>query len=235
LASCFVFAFCERPRGCLGALMTKRNSEQCVFVVDDEQKVCEAIGETLEKCGVKVTCFNSAAECLEELRHHDCDVLITDLKMPGMDGVELLKNARIIAPWLPVLMITGYGNVPTAVKAVKAGAVDFVEKPLRKDDFVPRVKRLLKESERLDPRVGTPLTKGEARVLQLIVNGRSNKQIANMLHRSIRTIEVHRSRIMDKLGTENLIDLLKRAASMGLVDMRQQGPEEAEPERKDGP
>ena len=215
-------------------LMTKRNSEQCVFVVDDEPKVCEAICETLEKSGVKVTCFDSAAECLEELQHRDCDVLITDIKMPGMDGVELLKNARVIAPWLPVLMITGYGDIPTAVKAVKAGAVDFIEKPLSKDDFVPRVKRLLEESERLDPRVGTPLTKAEARVLQLVVNGRSNKQIADLLHRSVRTVEVHRSRIMDKLGTENLIDLLKRAASMGLVDMRQREPEETEPDREDG-
>ena len=209
----------ENVSRCRGVLMTTQSSKQAVFIVDDEPKVCEAICNTLEKSGVRVTTFNSGSECLEHLRLHKCDLLITDLKMPRMDGVELLTNARIIAPWLPVLMITGYGDVPMAVKAVRAGAVDFIEKPLRKDDFVRLAELLLKKSERLDPRVGTPLTKSEARVLQLIVNGRSNKEIAELLCRSTRTIEVHRGRLMRKLGAENLIDLLRRAAAMGLVDL----------------
>lgn len=199
--------------------MKSNKSQQCIFVVDDEPKVCKAICETLDKSGVKVTCFNSAAECLEQLRKHKCDLLITDLKMPQMDGVELLTNARMLAPWLPVLVITGYGDIPTAVKAVKAGAVDFIEKPLIKDDFLRQVNLLLEESKHLNPCMGTALTNGESRVLQLIINGKSNKQIANILHRSVRTIEVHRSRIMGKLGAENLIDLLKKAATMGLIDL----------------
>jgi FixJ family two-component response regulator len=209
----------ENVSRCRGVLMTTLSSKKSVFVVDDEPKVCEAICSTLEKSGIKVTAFNSGPECIEQLRLHKCDLLITDVKMPQMDGVELLTNARIIAPWLPVLMITGYGDVPMAVKAVRAGAVDFIEKPLRKGDFVRRIKLLLKESERLDPRVGTPLTKSEARVLQLIVNGKSNKEVAELLHRSVRTIEVHRSHLMRKLGAENLIDLLKRAAAMGLIEL----------------
>lgn len=193
--------------------------EQSVFVVDDEPRVCEAIRETLEAPGIKVTCFNNGIECIEQLGRHKCDLLITDLKMPQMDGVELLTKARAMAPWLPVLMITGYGDIPTAVNAVKAGVVDFIEKPLVKKSFVRQVKSLLQEGASLNAHVGTPLTRGETRVLKLIVDGKSNKDIANLLHRSVRTVEVHRSRVMEKLGVENIIDLVKRAATMGLIDL----------------
>ena len=199
--------------------MKSHKSKHYIFVVDDEPKVCEAIYESLNHSDVKVTCFSDAAECLEQLRSKRCDLLITDLKMPQMDGFELLKNVRALAPWLPVLVITGYGDVPTAVKTVKAGAVDFIEKPLIKDDFLRRVNLLLEESMIHNPYTGTSLTKAESHILQLIVTGRSNRQIADLLHRSVRTIEVHRSRIMDKLGAENLIDLFKKAAAMGLIEL----------------
>ena len=199
--------------------MKSHKSKHSVFVVDDEPKVCQAICETLDNSDMKVTCFNSAAECLEQLRGNKCDLLITDLRMPQMDGFELLKNVRALAPWLPVLVITGYGDVPMAVKTIKAGAVDFIEKPLIKDDFLRRVNLLLEESMLLNPYTGTSLTKAESHILQLIVTGKSNRQIADLLHRSVRTIEVHRSRIMDKLGAENLIDLFKKAATMGLIDL----------------
>lgn len=193
--------------------------EQSVFVVDDEPRVREAICETIETSGLKVTCFDSAIECIERLRREKCDLLITDLKMPQMDGLELLTKVRVIAPWLPVLIITGYGDIPTAVKAVKAGVANFIEKPLVKKDFVRQVTSLLAESASLNAHVGTPLTQGEARVLKLIVDGKSNKEIASLLNRSVRTVEVHRSRVMEKLDVENLIDLVKRAATMGLVDL----------------
>lgn len=193
--------------------------EQFIFVVDDEPKVCEAIRETLEESGAKVTCFARAAECLERLRRQRCDLLITDLKMPEMDGIELLTNARAIAPSLPVLMITGYGDIPTAVQAVKAGAVDFVEKPLAKYDFIEKVKSILQDSPSAGASAETPLTRRETRVLELIIEGKTNQEIADLLHRSIRTIEVHRSRVMKKLSAENSIELVKRAAAMGLVDL----------------
>lgn len=199
--------------------MTAHDSQQSVFVVDDESRVCEAIRETLEESGIKVTCFHTAAKCLGQLRKRRCDLLVTDLIMPGMDGMELLTNARLIAPRLRVLMISGYGDIPTAVRAIKAGAVDFIEKPLVKQEFVRQVRRLLEESRRFNEDFPAPVTKQEMRVLQLIVGGHSNKEIAGLLHRSVRTIEVHRSRIMHKLDVENLIDLLKRAAELGLVDL----------------
>lgn len=201
--------------------MTARESEQSVFVVDDEQRVCEAIRETLEELGVRVTCFHTAARCLKQFRRKGCDLLITDVRMPGMDGLELLRNARLIAPRLPVLVITGYGDVATAVSAIKAGAVDFIEKPLVKQEFIKQVKQLLDERKRFRQNSLVHLTKQEARVLQLIVSGQSNKEIAALLHRSIRTVEVHRSRIMHKLGVESLIDLLKRAVELGVVSLPQ--------------
>ncbi len=200
--------------------------EQTVFVVDDEPRVREVICETLEQSGIRVSCFSNAVECIEQLRRQKCHLLITDLRMPRMDGVELVTNARVIAPWLPVLMVTGYGDIPTAVKAVKAGVVDFIEKPLAKEEFLGRVKSLLAKSARDDESLGTPLTRRETRVMKLIIDGKSNKEIANLLHRSVRTVEVHRSRVMEKLGVTNLVDLIKRTAAMGLVDLASEQPQE---------
>ncbi len=199
--------------------MKTDRSKRSIFVVDDEAKVCEAICKTLEQSRAKVTCFGSGAECLDQLRHEKCDLLIADLRMPHMDGLELLTKVRSFAPWLPVLIVTGYGDIPTAVKAVKAGAVDFIEKPLRKDDFVRRVEELLGGHGRRSLHVGASLTNSQVRVLHLVLAGKSNRQIADLLNRSVRTVEVHRSNIMRKLGAENFMDLLKIAARMGLLDL----------------
>ncbi|MHC4424489.1 MAG: response regulator transcription factor [Planctomycetota bacterium] len=197
----------------------KKIADQHIFVVDDEPKVCQIICETLENAGAQVSCFVRAAECLEQLHSQRCDLLITDLRMPGIDGVELLKGARGLTPWLPVLIITGYGDVRTAVKAMKAGAVDFIEKPLVKNDFVQKVKSILQRSASADAFLGKSLTRTEKRVLRLVVDGKSNTEIANLLHRSKRTIEVHRAHLMEKLGVDNIVDLVKRVAVMKLIDL----------------
>jgi FixJ family two-component response regulator len=135
-----------------------------------------------------------------------------------MDGVELLRRARVMVPWSPVLLITGYGDIPTAVEAIKAGADDLIEKPSEKQDFVKRIKSLLPEDGN-HRYLGKPLTPTERKVPGLVIDGKSNKETANLLNRSVRTIEVHRAHVMRKLGADNLIDLLKRAALMGLVSM----------------
>jgi two-component system response regulator FixJ len=190
-----------------------------IFFVDDEPKVREVVGETLEQLGSKVSCFASASDCLEQLEIQKCDLLITDIKMPGMNGIELLTEAKRLAPWLPVLIVTGYGDIPTAVTAVKAGAVDFIEKPLETETFLRKIKSLMKRNPVLDFMKDKPLTKSEVRILRLVIEGKSSKEISNILHRSVRTIEVHRARIMHKLGVDNLVDLVKRAAVMGLIDL----------------
>jgi len=205
--------------------------EKHIFFLDDESTIREVVKETLEESGFKVSCFGNPIECLAQLRSKKCDLLITDLKMPEKDGIELLVDAKHLAPWVPVLMITGYGDVPTAVKAMKAGAADFIEKPLDKKNFVRKIKSVLRKNVAVHPDLGDSLTRNEKRILQLIINGMSNKEIANLLHRSSRTIEVHRANTMHKLGVDNLIDLVKRVASMGLVDLEQiQPPDETSPD-----
>lgn len=197
------------------------NIEQHIFFLDDEPTIREVVKETLEDSKFKVSCFGDPFECLTCLRSKRCDLLITDLKMPEKDGIELLTDVRQLAPWVPVLLITGYGDIPTAVKAMKAGAVDFIEKPLEKKNFVRKIKSILKKNVSTHPSLGNSLTRAEKKILQLVINGKSNKEIANFLHRSSRTIEVHRAHIMHKLGVDNLVDLVKRVAAMGLIDLQE--------------
>ena len=195
------------------------NAEQHIFFVDDEPKVCKAVDRTREQLGSKVSCFACAADCLEQLRSQTCDLLITDVKMPEMDGIELLTEARRIIPWLQVLVITGYGDIPMSVRALKAGASNFIEKPLDRQSFLSAVESLLKRNAWADPLLGKLLTRTEMKVLRFILKGKSNKEIAYLRNRSIRTIEDQRSHIFRKFGVDNLVDLTKRAAEMGLVDL----------------
>ena len=195
------------------------NAERHVFVLDDEPEVCEVIRRILEEVGIKVSCFRDSAVCMAKLRSLTCHLLITDLKMPKMDGMELLKEVKRITPWVPVLIISGYGDIPTAVRAIKAGAVDFVEKPLNKMSFVEKVKSILPGGSFIDPQVGRSLTPTETNVLRLVLDGKSSKEIARQLHRSLRTIEGHRSNVKRKLNAENLFDLIKRVSTMELIDM----------------
>ena len=198
--------------------------EKHIFFLDDEPAIREVVRETLENSKFKVSCFGNPIECLARLRSKKCDLLITDLRMPEKDGIELLMDVQHLAPWIPVLMITGFGDIPTAVKAMKAGAVDFIEKPLEKKNFVRKIKSILKQNVFIHPDLGTSLTRNETKILQLIIDGKSNKEIANLLHRSARTVEVHRTHLMHKLGVDNLVDLVKRVASMGLVDLEEKQP-----------
>ncbi|MHC4145028.1 MAG: response regulator transcription factor [Planctomycetota bacterium] len=193
--------------------------EQSVFVVDNELKVLEVVGETLGSLGIEVTCFVHPAKCLERLSSQKCDLLIADLKMPEMDGMELVASVKRMAPWVPVLIIIGYGDVRTAVRAIKAGAVDFIEKPLDKQNLVRTVKAILQENVLPNASVGKPLTAVEAKILKLVIDGKSNRDIAELLKRSVRTIEVHRAHMMDKLGVKSLLDLVKRAVTLGLIDL----------------
>jgi len=191
-----------------------------IFFVDDEPKIRAIVGETLEGVGFKVSCFASAMDCLKELRSQRCDLLITDVRMPEMDGIELLREAKRIAPWLRVLLVTGYGDVPMAVAAFKTGAVDLIEKPLDRETLLSAIESVLKQITPVEPLLGESLTKTEMRVLSLLMDSKGNKGIARLLRRSVRTIETHRCRIMRKFGVDNLLDLFKRATAMGLVKPR---------------
>lgn len=192
---------------------------QRVFFIDDEPAVCAAVARVLRGVGIEVDCFDDPATCLAKMRSQECDLLITDLKMPEMDGIELLEEVKRLTPWIPVLVISAYGDIPAAVRAIKAGAADFIEKPLNKSEFVGKVKSMLEERPYPDTQLGKPLTQMETEVLRLVIDGKSNKEIAKLFHRSTRTVEGHRSHLMHKLGADGLLDLLTRVVSMGLIDM----------------
>jgi FixJ family two-component response regulator len=187
-----------------------------IFFVDDEPAVCRSVSQTLRREGYKVRSFPDANRCLQRLQIRSCDLLITDVRMPGIDGIELVRSAKRIAPWMPVLVITGYGDIPMAIRAVKAGAVEFIEKPLQKQSFISAVQAAIKQQDLTNFLKGRSLTKKEIAVLRLILQGSSNKEMAEVLHRSIRTIEDHRQHIMRKLDVDNIVDLVKRASVMGL-------------------
>jgi two-component system, LuxR family, response regulator FixJ len=194
-----------------------------IFFVDDEPRVCEIVGETLRQICSKVSCFVSAAKCLEQLGTQRCNLLITDWKMPEMDGIELLTHAKRLAPGMPVLVVTAYGSISIAVKAIQAGAADIIEKPLEREFFLRKVKSLLYQDSVLNPSISsTALTKAESNILEHILNGQSCKEIANLLHRSTRTIEWHRNNIMVKFGVHKLVDLVKQSAAMGLIKRQEQ-------------
>lgn len=190
-----------------------------IFFVDDESKEWKVVGKILERLGTKVSYFASATECLEHLRSERCDLLITDVGMPDMDGLELLVEVKRIAPWLEVLVVSGHGDIPMAVKALTMGALDFIEKPLETQSFLFAVKSALEQITPTDTLVGKKLTRAEMKVLRFILDGKSNKETAHILHRSTKTIEVHRNRIMRKLSVNNVVELIKRAAALELVDL----------------
>jgi two-component system response regulator FixJ len=192
-------------------------AKQHVFFVDDEPKVRKVVDRTLKQIGLRVSCFTCAADCLEQLPFHSCDLLITDVKMPKMDGIELLVEVKRIIPSVPVIVITGYGNISMAVRAMKAGASDFIEKPLSRHSLLLAVESVLKRNAWADPLLGKLLTQTEIIVLRFILDGKSSKNIAIIRHRALSTIEDHRNKIYKKIGVTNLNGLFKWAARNGLI------------------
>jgi two-component system response regulator TtrR len=194
-------------------------SEKIIFFVDDEPQVRKAVSQTLEEIkGCSVYSFAGPLECLEALRKQRCHLLITDVNMPDMDGVQLLKQIKSIRPQLRIILVTGYGDVPMAVEAVKAGALDFIEKPLNEKTFLPLVERVLKDCISEEDLSGKCLTKTEIKILKLIAEGLSNKEIAVKMRRSVRTIENHRYRLAHKMNADSTAELVKNAIQMGLVE-----------------
>lgn len=188
-----------------------------VIFVDDEPRVCATVSKTLERVGLHVQCFFRADDCLARLAEDPCDLLITDVKMPGKDGLLLLQDVKERFPWLPVLLVTGYGDVPMAVRAMKAGSADFIMKPLDRQAFLQAVESVLERNSGHTALEQCALTRTEMRVLYMVLDGKNNREIAAALHRSPRTVEVHRRHVMQKLDATSVLELLRRASEMGLL------------------
>jgi len=192
--------------------------KKIIFFIDDEPQVRKAVSKTLSQLdNCRVICLVDAESCLTELRRIKCDIVIADVNMPDMDGIALLKRIKELRPQMPILIITGYGDVPMAARAFKAGALDFIEKPLNEETLLPAVKHALDQLPPDDTPDINLLTKTEIKILKQIGTGKSNKQIAIDIDRSIRTVENHRHRLMQKLGVRNAVELTKIAINMGLA------------------
>lgn len=194
-----------------------KRTRQHIFFVDDEPKIWRSVCRTLEQLGVKVRCFERAADCLEQLRKRKCDLLITDVKMPEMSGLELLAEVQRIFPGLPVLVITGYGNVPKAVRAIKDGAWDFIEKPFNRQSLLTSAKSALKHKAATEAQALKLLTRVELQVLYLVLQGKTSRKIAVLRKRKLRTIQDQRASIYRKLKVKNLAELFNWAVKAGLI------------------
>lgn len=188
-----------------------------IFIVDDEPSVLRVISEIIERAGYSTKTFNNALDCIKKLEERDCELVITDVNMPKISGIQLLARVKKYYPWIPVLIITGFGDIPMAVKSIQLGAFDFIQKPFDRQDLLNAVESSLLKKDNNNEKLGKNLTKTEKIVLQMLASGRANKEIAYLLKRSTRTIEDHRRHIMQKLGAENLLDLIKYASSINLI------------------
>lgn len=197
-----------------------------VYIVDDDAVVRDALKLLMESVGLQVAAFASAQEYLDQFDADQAGCLIVDVRMPGISGLDL--QARLAAERIhpPVIIITGHGDVPMAVRAVQAGAVDFLEKPFNNQAMLDSVHHAIEmdakrrgESSRLqeiEERYDS-LTPREKEVLQLVIEGKRNKNIAFDLDISQSTVEVHRSRVMEKMQARTLSDLMRMTMAMDLL------------------
>jgi two-component system response regulator FixJ len=196
-----------------------------VYVIDDEKAVRDSVTFLLEARGLCVQSFVSAGEFLAAVPSLTPGCVLTDMRMPGMDGLELLREIRErTLPW-PVVVMTAHGEVPLAVQALKAGATDFIEKPFPGETLIEAVLSALQtinETRKQDADIAeingwiATLTPREREVLEQLVAGNQNKVIAYNLGMSPRTVEVHRARVMDKMQARSLSALVRMAVIAGV-------------------
>jgi two-component system response regulator FixJ len=194
--------------------------DKTVFVVDDDVGVRQGLRFMLRAAGYSVEAFPSARSFLEDYHPRRGGCLLLDIQMPQMSGLELQQTLNVRGWRIPVIFITGHGTVPLAIAAMKAGAFDFIEKPLREDALVESIERALRWSdkayeERLERATlqtrAVSLTPREREVFELVAAGEPNKAIAHHLGISFRTVELHRAHIIEKLQARSLSELIRMA------------------------
>lgn len=201
------------------------NDTALVYVVDDDASVRTAIGRLLRSVGLEIQLFASATEFLAFTRPERPGCIVLDVRMPRLSGLDLQQELATIGAALPIIFVTGHADVPMSVRAMKAGAVDFLPKPFHDQDLLDAVQRAIaadRERRRHESGLAAvravyeTLTPREREVLSYVVSGALNKQIAGALGTSEKTIKVHRARIMDKMGVESLADLVRLAGRLGV-------------------
>jgi len=206
--------------------MTENLRQQQVFVVDDDEPVRDAIGMLLETVEIPYQTFSSAQAFLDAYDPARPGCLVLDIRMPGVSGLELQQQLIEMDARIPIIFITGHGDVPMAVEAMKRGAVDFIRKPFRDQELLDRIQEALQlESgqraefqavEDLRTRLSS-LTPREHEVFERVAAGQANKVVAIELGISERTVEIHRSQVMHKTGARSLADLVRMKLTLERV------------------
>lgn len=201
------------------------DEQPIVFVIDDDQSVREALQGLLRSVGLQVRAFASAREFLEAERPDAPSCLVLDVRLPGLSGLDFQRELASSDIAFPIIFISGHGDIPMSVRAIKAGAIEFLTKPFRDQDLLDAVqlgierdrarRRDAAADDGLKERLAT-LTTREREVMALVVTGLMNKQIAAELDVSEVTVKVHRSNAMRKMGAKSLADLVRMADRLGL-------------------
>lgn len=194
-----------------------------VFVVDDDQAMRNSLKWLIESVGVLVESFSSADDFLAQFQGGRAGCLVLDVRMPGMSGLDLLEHLAERNIRIPVVIITGHGDVPMAVRAMKSGAIDFIEKPFNDEVLLDAIRRAIAFGEeqrshqsehlQIEERL-QHLTPREREVMDRVTEGHSNKEIANSLGVSAKTIEAHRARVMEKMQAGSLAELVRMALAI---------------------
>lgn len=198
-----------------------------VFVVDDDEAVRDSLKLLLKSLGLSAETCGSAQEFLATFDSRRAGCLVLDIRMPGMSGLELQEELNGRGAMLPIIFITGHGDVPMAVEAMQRGAMDFLQKPFRDQDLIDRINKaldkdragreLLGNRERLRALI-EELTPREQQVLDLVTAGKANKVIAGDLGLSQRTVEIHRAHVMEKMGANSLAHLVRMVIDAGRIE-----------------
>jgi two-component system response regulator FixJ len=195
-----------------------KSAARTVYVVDDDDGMRCALDTLLSTVGYKTAVFSRPSEFLANFKIDSPGCLVLDIRMPDMSGLELQQHLNRIGSMLPVIFITGHGDVPMAVQAMKEGAFEFVQKPFRDQDLLDRINHALKQDAENRNTVARrtevlnrleSLTPRERQVMDLVVEGAANKVIAIDLDLSERTVEIHRAKVMEKMGARSVAHLVK--------------------------
>lgn len=205
-------------------MQTTQNAEPTVFVVDDDEAMRRSLKWLLESTGMRVQTFDSADAFLTAYAPDWAGCLLLDVRMPGMSGLELHAYLTRADYLLPVVIITGHGDVAMAVKAMQAGALDFIEKPFHDEDLLRSIRRALEADRQTRAHRSQhaavlarleELTPREHEVMDLVAAGKSNREIATALGVTAKTVEAHRAKVMDKMQATSLADLVRMALLVG--------------------
>jgi two-component system, LuxR family, response regulator FixJ len=198
-----------------------------VYVIDDDDAMRDSLNFLLESAGFSVTLFESALKFLDALPSLDFGCVVSDVRMPGLDGIELLKRMKADNTRFPIVIMTGHGDIPLAVEAMKLGAVDFLEKPFEDDRLIGMIEAAIRQAEpaakseaithNIAARIAT-LSPRERQVMDGLIAGLSNKLIARDYDISPRTIEVYRANVMTKMQANSLSELVRLAMRAGLLN-----------------